>query len=229
IAAGEAIVAVQLAGAPFVADGQDADLLICRREGTLHAIPRDAMTARPVRSEDGARRLAAVEVRTSPKTRMAQNRDAIARATDRGAAATAALLNGIAIRMLEMTVEYVRTREQFGRPVGSFQAVKHKLAGAFVRIESSRAAAWYAAYAIASRLPDASLAASVAKAVAAESESLMNTEALQCHGGIGFTWEHDLHMWMKRGKSLESSFGTAAEHRLRVAEHALTEGARADA
>ncbi|MGH2728725.1 MAG: acyl-CoA dehydrogenase family protein, partial [Actinomycetota bacterium] len=111
---------------------------------------------------------------------------------------------------------------------GSFQAVKHKLASAFVRIESARAAAWYAAYAIARRLPDASLAASVAKAVAAESEALMNTEALQCHGGIGFTWEHDLHMWMKRGKSLESSFGSAADHRARVAEQALEE-ARANA
>lgn len=219
IVSGEAIVAVRLGDAPFVVDAGDADLLLIEREGELHAVPRGSFTATPVRSDDGARRIYSVDARTGPDTRIPGS---AANALDRGAAAVASVLNGIAMRMLEMTLEHVKTRQQFGRPVGSFQAVKHKLAGAHVRVESSRAAAWYAAYAIASGLPDRSLAASVAKAVASESEAIANTEALQCHAGIGFTWEHDLHLWMKRGKALEASFGTAAEHRARVAAHVMS-------
>jgi alkylation response protein AidB-like acyl-CoA dehydrogenase len=222
IASGEAIVAVQLGGAPFVVDAGDADLLLLERDGELHALPRDTFTATPVGSDDKARRLFAVEARPTADTRLS---GAAADASDRGAAAVAAVLNGISMRMLDMTLEHVKTREQFGKPVGSFQAVKHKLASAHVRVESARAAAWYAAFAIGAGLPDRSLAASVAKVVAAEAEAIANAEALQCHGGIGFTWEHDLHMWMKRGNALEASFGTAAEHRARVAAHVLSEQA----
>ncbi|MEX2555780.1 MAG: acyl-CoA dehydrogenase family protein [Actinomycetota bacterium] len=224
VASGEAIVAVQLGGAPFVVDAGDADLLLLERDGELHALPHDAFTATPVQSDDKARRLYAVNAHTGSETRIAGDAGV---ALDRGAAAVAAVLNGISMRMLEMTLEHVKTREQFGKPVGSFQAVKHKLASAHVRVESARAAAWYAAFAIGAGLPDRSLAASVAKVVAAEAEAIANAEALQCHGGIGFTWEHDLHMWMKRGKALEASFGTAAEHRARVAAHVLSEQADA--
>ena len=224
IASGDAIVAVQLGDAPFVVDAGDADLLLLERDGELHAIPRDAFTASPVGSDDKARRLFAVDARASAGTRL----DGAAEgARDRGAAAVAAVLNGISMRMLDMTLEHVKTREQFGKPVGSFQAVKHKLASAYVRLESARAAAWYAAFAIGAGLPDRSLAASAAKVVAAEAEAIANAEALQCHGGIGFTWEHDLHMWMKRGKALEASFGTAAEHRARVAAHVFSETGQA--
>jgi len=220
IASGEAIVAVQLGGAPFVVDAGDADLLLLERDGELHALPRDAFTATPVGSDDKARRLFAVDARPGAATAL---KGAAGVALDRGAAAVAAVLNGISMRMLDMTLEHVKVREQFGKPVGTFQAVKHKLATAHVRVESARAAAWYAAFAIGAGLPDRSLAASVAKVVAAEAEAIANAEALQCHGGIGFTWEHDLHMWMKRGNALEASFGTAAEHRARVAAHVLSE------
>ena len=223
IASGEAIVAVQLGGAPFVVDAGDADLLLLERDGELHALPPEDFTATAVASDDKARRLFAVDARPTEGTRLP---GAAADASDRGAAAVAAVLNGISMRMLDMTLEHVKTREQFGKPVGSFQAVKHKLASAHVRVESARAAAWYAAFAIGAGAPDLSLAASVAKVVAAEAGAIANAEALQCHGGIGFTWEHDLHMWMKRGMALEASFGTAAEHRARVAEHVLTEVSR---
>ncbi|MGH2786193.1 MAG: acyl-CoA dehydrogenase family protein [Actinomycetota bacterium] len=220
ITSGDAIVAVQLAGAPFVVDAADADLLLLERDGALHAVPRDAITATPVRSDDGARLLFSVEAREDGASRLDVPP---AEAAARGAAAVAAVLNGISSRMLDMTLEYVKQREQFGRPVGTFQAVKHKLASAYVRIESARAAAWYAAFAIASELPDRSLAASAAKVVAAEAHAIANAEALQCHGGIGFTWEHDLHLWMKRGNALAASYGTASEHRARVADHVLSE------
>lgn len=223
IAAGEAIVAVQLGGAPFVVDAGDADLLLIESDGALHAVPRSGFTATPVRSDDKARRLFQVDAQLDAATKLDASP---AEAMDRGAAAVAAVLNGIASRMLDMTLAYVKEREQFGRPVGVFQAVKHKLASAYVRVESARAAAWYAAFAIGSGLTDRSLAASAAKVVAAEAEAIANAEALQCHGGIGFTWEHDLHLWMKRGKALEASYGTAAEHRARVADHVLSEVSR---
>jgi alkylation response protein AidB-like acyl-CoA dehydrogenase len=227
IARGEAIVSVQIAGAPYAVDADDADLLLLERGGELHALSRDAFGARPVRSIDGARRIFEIDARPSDDTRLSGGAGGAARAVERGAAAVAAFLNGLAQRMLEMTIEYVRARHQFGRPVGSFQAVKHKLADAHVLLESSRAAAWYAAYAIANDLPDRAVATSVAKATAAEAESFVNLVALQCHGGIGFTWEHDLHLWLKRGKALEGAFGTAAEHRKRLASHVFGGGTRA--
>jgi alkylation response protein AidB-like acyl-CoA dehydrogenase len=147
----------------------------------------------------------------------------------RGVVSTAAVLDGIGLHLLETTVEYVKGRSQFGRPVGSFQAVKHRLADAYVLLESSRPAAWYAAYALANDLPDRELAASVAKAYASDAEAFINREALQLHGGIGFTWEHDLHLWLKRGKALERWFGSAREHRGRIAAHLFDDGARSSA
>jgi alkylation response protein AidB-like acyl-CoA dehydrogenase len=117
-----------------------------------------------------------------------------------------------------MTVAYVKQREQFGRRIGSFQAVQHKLAETLLLVDSARAAVYYAAYALASDAPDASTAASVAKAYASDAERRANAEALQLHGGIGFTWEHDLHLWLKRGKALELQYGDADWHRRRIAD-----------
>jgi alkylation response protein AidB-like acyl-CoA dehydrogenase len=217
VAAGEAVVTVQLGGAPVVADAHVADLVIVERDGELHALPRGRFEATPQPALDRARRLASVEAATAEDTRMAGGRHAAARAWERAAWGTAALLNGIARRLLDMTVRHVREREQFGRPVGSFQAVKHKLAETLLVVETSRAATWYAAYAIARDLDDRSAAVSVAKAYASDAEGKANQEALQCHGGIGFTWEHDLHLWLKRGKALEAAYGSAAAHRERLA------------
>ena len=137
---------------------------------------------------------------------------------NRGAMAAAAFLNGVSLRLVEMTLDHVASRHQFGKPIGSFQAIKHRLAEMHVALESARPAAWYAAYAIAHGLPDASEAASVAKIAANEAHALINREALQCHGGIGFTWEHDLHLWLKRGLAVMQSYGTAREHRARLAQ-----------
>ncbi|HYZ93533.1 MAG TPA: acyl-CoA dehydrogenase family protein [Actinomycetota bacterium] len=137
---------------------------------------------------------------------------------------TASLLNGVAAQLLRMTLEHVKDREQFGKPVGSFQAVKHKLASMHVAIESSRPATWYAAYAIANGLEQAGIAACVAKIAANDTEALCNREALQCHGGIGFTWEHDLHFWLKRGMALRTSFGSSVALRRRLLDvHTIEE------
>ncbi|MFN2543073.1 MAG: acyl-CoA dehydrogenase family protein [Actinomycetota bacterium] len=219
IVGGDAMVAVQLAGSPFVVDADIADLLLLERESELHAVPGPGFVVRPVPSEDRARRLFEVDADTSPATRMAGGAAEGAEAGRRGAWATAAMLNGLAVRMLEMTLEHVRSREQFRRPVGSFQAVKHRLADAHVLIDAARAAAWYAANALATNDPDREIAVRVAKAAAADAESFMNNAALQLHGGIGFTWEHDLHFWLKRGNALRPAYGSARHHRAALSEH----------
>ncbi len=123
---------------------------------------------------------------------------------------------GTGERLLEMTTEYVGIREQFGRPLGSFQSVKHKLADMLTLVKGARAATYYAAMALDAHAPDASLAASVAKAFTGESMSTVAAEALQTHGGIGFTWEHDLHLYLRRAKVDEILFGGTAEHQERI-------------
>ncbi len=214
VAAGEAVLTVGLHGAPLVADAHIADLLLLEAPGgVLHALPRDRFSATPQPSLDGARRVFTVEAETGDDTRLPGGADAAARAWDRGVAGTAALLNGLAQRMLDMSVSYAKERVQFGRPVGSFQAVKHLLAEVLLVVETSKAAAWYAAYAIAADLADRSEAAAIAKAYASDAEAKANTDALQVHGGIGFTWEHDLHLYLKRGVALERAYGTARAHR----------------
>ena len=219
IAAGDAIVAVKLDAQPFATDAHVADLLLLEREGALHAVPKDRFTAVVQPSMDGSRRPCSVAAEVGDDTRMPGDAaTAAAAAFDRGAWATAAVLNGIGQKLLEMTTAYVKERHQFGRPVGSFQAVKHHLADALLVVETARAAAWYTALAIAEGRPDRSEAVSVAKSAASDAAATANHAALQCHGGIGFTWEHDLHLWLKRGKALEAAFGSASWHRARLAE-----------
>jgi alkylation response protein AidB-like acyl-CoA dehydrogenase len=216
IAAGEALVAVSFADEAFAIDADAADLLIVERDGEVHALPKSRFTAAPVRSEDGVRRLFEVEAETDDSTRTrADGRLARFRAV----AAISAVLNGVAMRLLELTLEHVKSRTQFGRTVGSFQAVKHKLAEVHIGIDSARPAAWYAAYLLAKRDPGAVMAARVAKIAANDAAHRANVEALQLHGGIGFTWEHDLHFWLKRGLALEAACGTSADHRRALAAH----------
>jgi alkylation response protein AidB-like acyl-CoA dehydrogenase len=178
--------------------------------------------AESIASIDRARplaRLRAADLRD--ENRLNGGEDTMRYAVSQGVFGTACVQNGIAMRLLEMTLEYVKDREQFGRPVGSFQAIKHKLADMHTALASSRPAAWYAGYALATNADDASEAAAVAKVAASETEALCNREALQCHGGIGFTWEHDLHLWLKRGITLRSTFGDASLHRRGLANRLL--------
>lgn len=217
IAAGEAIVTVRLGDEPVALDADVADALLIEVDGALHLVGSDSFTATPAASIDGARRVFRVEATTSDATLLTDDAAHVARAFDRAATATASWLNGLGQRLLEMSVAYVSEREQFGRPVGSFQAVKHLLAETVLEVETSRAATWYAAYAVQHDLPDRVEAVSVAKSYASDAARLANTNALQAHGGIGFTWEHDLHLWLKRGKALEGAYGTAAWHRERIA------------
>jgi alkylation response protein AidB-like acyl-CoA dehydrogenase len=136
---------------------------------------------------------------------------------DRAAVLAANDLAGIAREALTRTVDYVKTREQFGRPVGSFQALKHALADLLVAVTMAEHAGWYAAYALDADLPDALQAVSVAKAKATETARDVTAAMIQFHGGIGYAWEHDAHFYFKRAKRLEFSYGDQAQHLDRVA------------
>jgi alkylation response protein AidB-like acyl-CoA dehydrogenase len=131
---------------------------------------------------------------------------------DAGAVLTAADSLGVGERLLEMTVGYVQVREQFGRPIGSFQSVKHKLADMLTTLKGARAATYYAAMALDAGAADAASASSAAKAFTGEGVAALAGEALQTHGGIGFTWEHDLHLYLRRAKVNEVLYGAPAEH-----------------
>jgi alkylation response protein AidB-like acyl-CoA dehydrogenase len=137
---------------------------------------------------------------------------------DRGAVGAAAELLGGAARVLEMAAQYAKDRVQFDQPIGSFQAVKHRCADMVVDVEGMRSSTWYAAWAIAAGEPDSSIAASTAKVWCSDAAKRVMASGLQVHGGIGFTWEHDLHLYMKRSQFAGLSYGDASFHRDRVAE-----------
>ena len=131
----------------------------------------------------------------------------------RSAVGAAAEMLGAARRCLEMSVEYARVRQQFGQPIGAFQAVKHACAEMLMEVENAHAATYYAAWALAADAPDAALAASVAKSFVGEAARKVCGTAIQVHGGIGFTWDYDLHLYFKRAKHLEALYGDAELHR----------------
>jgi alkylation response protein AidB-like acyl-CoA dehydrogenase len=141
-----------------------------------------------------------------------------ARAADVAAVALAAESVGVARRALDMAVQYAKEREQFGRPIGAYQAVSHVCAQMLLEVEGARSTTLYAAWALDHEPETGPLAASMAKAYASDAGWRVPAAALQVHGGIGFTWEHDLHLWLKRGKANAYLWGDAREHRARVAE-----------
>jgi alkylation response protein AidB-like acyl-CoA dehydrogenase len=136
---------------------------------------------------------------------------------DRAAVGVSAELLGVASKAMELAVEYAKVREQFGKPIGSFQAVKHRCADMLVDVEGMRSSVYWAAWCVGAGDPDASVAASTAKAWCADASKRVLASALQVHGGIGFTWEHDLHLYLKRAQLDQVSFGDAVFHRDRLA------------
>jgi len=142
----------------------------------------------------------------------------LSRVVDRGKVGLAAEMCGGAQKVLEMSVDYAKVREQFGKPIGSFQAIQHKCANMLVEVESSKSITYYAAWAVANNVPEAALAAAMAKAYTSDAYRHTAGEGIQIHGGIGFTWEHDMHIYFKRAKSSEVTFGDATWNRELVAQ-----------
>ena len=200
-----------IAGAPFALYADTVDMVVAQRGAQL---VRAAVGARRP-SVDGSRRL--FEVRADGEMLDLD----LAVVAERAALAAAAQLIGLAQHMLDMSVAYVGQREQFGKPVGSFQAVKHHLADAALRLEFARPCVHRAAWVLANAQRDVQVAVSLAKAQASEAALLAARKALQVHGAIGYTVEYDLHMWMKRAWALAAAWGDAAWHRARVKDAIL--------
>jgi alkylation response protein AidB-like acyl-CoA dehydrogenase len=221
VAAGAARLAVGHPVSPFVADAHVADLLLLAHgEDELHAVAAAGARLVAEPANDPSQRLFHVEWTPDPATcaaRGAAARALLDAALDRGALASAAQLVGAAERCLELAVAYAGQREQFGRPIGSFQAVKHQLADAKVRLEYARPAVWRAAWSVANGHPRRALHVSQAKVQAGLAAQRAARSALQVHGAIGYTWEQDLHLWLRRCWSLELAWGSGAFHLARAA------------
>ncbi|HEY8478451.1 MAG TPA: acyl-CoA dehydrogenase family protein [Spirillospora sp.] len=219
----------------FVIDGHVADLLLVAATGPdgvgVYAVETTAengagLTRTPLAVLDQTRKLARIELDGVPARRVG-GEAALARALDVAAVALAAEALGGAQKTLDMTVEYARTRHQFGRPIGSFQAVKHRCADMFVLVESARSAVLHAATVADEDPAGLPAAAALAKAYSTDAYARTAGEAIQLHGGIGFTWEHDAHLYFKRARSSLELFGTPERHRERLAALAGITGAGA--
>jgi alkylation response protein AidB-like acyl-CoA dehydrogenase len=168
---------------------------------------------------DSLRRLCRVSTEGVQRQRFAgAARAALAAAHRQGAVAVAHELVGVAQATLDMAVAHARQREQFGRPIGAYQAISHRCADMFVAVESARSHAYFAAWAIDAHDPGADLTASQAKASASHAAVVCAEGCIQVHGGIGFTWEHDAHLYLKRARSGAALLGTASQHRRRIAD-----------
>ena len=165
---------------------------------------------------DLTRPIAWLELERTPAWRLG-GADLVDALLDLGATATSLEMLGGASRVLDLAVEYAKERVQFGRPIGSFQAVKHRCADMLVDVEGMRSTSYWAAWCLAADDPDQSIAASTAKTWGSDASKRVMASALQVHGGIGFTWEHDLHLFLKRAQLDQLSFGDAVVHRARLA------------
>jgi alkylation response protein AidB-like acyl-CoA dehydrogenase len=211
----------------FVVDGHTAELLlVCARENDgagVWIVEPDApgVSRAAIASLDPTRKLATVRlegVRVPASARLpAAGASLVERVLDRARAALAAEQVGGAARCLELSVEYAKTRMQFGRPIGSFQAIKHKCADLLVLVESARSAAYWAAFAAAASEDELPEAAALAQSYCSETFLRAAGETIQIHGGIGFTWEHDAHLYFRRARSSATLLGSAPEARERLA------------
>jgi alkylation response protein AidB-like acyl-CoA dehydrogenase len=217
----------------YVVEGDAVDelVVVCRNETSGDAgvravvVPVAATSTTPVHAFDGSRRLAHVRldgVRVA-RDRVLGNGDASAaaalrRAIEEATVSVALEMVGTAQTIFDTTLEYAKQREQFGVPIGSFQAVKHKFADMLVALERARSLGYFAALTIAEDDPRRTSATSVAKAAAGDCQRLLAKEGIQVHGGIGYTWEHDMHLYVKRIKSGDPLFGGGAWHRARIAD-----------
>lgn len=220
IASGEAKVAVGLSQNLLVADAHIADLLLLQNGDEIHAVMKKHVTLVHNPSVDPSRKLYSVQWTPSTATCVAKGAKAktlIEQAFNRGALGAAAQALGLARRMIDISVKYTSDRQQFGKAIGSFQAVKHRMANVAVPLEYSKAVVARAAYSLAQGHVDAAAHISHAKLVACEAAVAAAKNSIQVHGAMGYTWEVDLHIYMKKAWALNNTWGDVAFHKERVA------------
>jgi alkylation response protein AidB-like acyl-CoA dehydrogenase len=227
IASGQGRVVVGLEQNQLVEDAHLADLLILEQGGELFAVSRDQVSLRHNASVDPSRRLYAVELDAEAAPIATGDRAAalVRAALNRGALGCAAQSLGLAQRMIDLSVHYTAERQQFGKPIGSFQAVKHLMANVAVSLEYARAPVHRAAYSIAHADPAASLHVAHAKLAACDAAALAAKNSIQVHGAMGYTWEVDLHIYMKKAWALAHTWGDAGYHKQQVSTHIFADGA----
>ncbi len=218
----------KLSGAKhYVLDGHTAGLIIVAARTaagvSLFAVDGDAagMTRTPLATMDQTRKQAKIELSDTPARLIGSDGsgwDIMTRVLDRAAVGLAAEQVGGAQMVLDMAVEYAKVRVQFGRPIGSFQAIKHKCADMLLQVESAKSAAYYAAWCASEDNDELPAMASLAKSYCSEAYFHATAENIQIHGGIGFTWEHPAHLYFKRAKSSELLFGDPTYHRELLAQ-----------
>jgi alkylation response protein AidB-like acyl-CoA dehydrogenase len=218
----------------FVVEGDVVDelVVVAREPGSVGdegvravVVPVAAVRVRPANVLDASRRYAHVDL---DGVRVERDRvlgdggasatTALRRAIEEATVATALEMVGTAQSIFDVTLDYAKHREQFGVPIGSFQAIKHKFADMIVLLERARATGYFAALTIAEDDTRRTTATSVAKVAAGDCQRMLAKEGIQIHGGIGYTWEHDMHLYVKRVKSLEPLFGSSSTHRARIAD-----------
>jgi alkylation response protein AidB-like acyl-CoA dehydrogenase len=211
----------------FVIDGSTADLILVAgrtaKGVSLFAVESGAagLTRTALATMDQTRKQARIEFSGTPARLVGEDGGAgpaLSRTLDLAAVALAAEQVGGAQRCLDMAVDYAKTRIQFGRPIGSFQAIKHKCADMLLEVESAKSAAYYAGWAAAEDSDELPVVASLAKSYCSEAYFHAAAENIQIHGGIGFTWEHDAHLYFKRAKSSELLLGDPSYHRELLAQ-----------
>ena len=214
----------------YVLDGDRADeIAVAARvdagDGVgLFVVPQEAVKAQRMVELDASRPLAHLRfegVRVEPSRVLGAPgacAPALGRALEQATVAAALECVGTCQTLLDRTVEHAKTRRQFGHPIGFFQAIQHKCVDMFVQVEKARATAYFAMLAVAEDDARRTLAASMAKAAASDCQRIVCKEGIQIHGGMGYTWESDVQLYVKRAKTLDALFGTGPQHRQRVAD-----------
>jgi alkylation response protein AidB-like acyl-CoA dehydrogenase len=205
-------------GTKYVAHADVADTIVLEHAGTLYAVPRDAAQLQPVETIDAARPLFLITWDFESRTALEAGTNL---ALLRAALGASAELLGLASRCIEMAADYAKERHQFGKPIGSFQAVKHKLADALLHLEFARPVVYRAAWSLAQDETTKERDVSMAKVFAGDAANGAARAALQTLGAIGYTQEHALHIWIKRIWALSAAWGNADHHRARIATAVL--------
>jgi len=203
-------------------EGQHADeLVVPRADGSVVVVPRSECTVEAITTFDRSRyaaRVSLAEGASVDADRVLARPEGLARAREEATAALAVEMVGTCQTIFDIALAYAKVREQFGVPIGSFQVIKHKFSDMYVALEKARATAYYAVLTIAEDDERRSLAVSMAKSAAGDAQRLIAQEGIQIMGGMGYTWEHDMHLYVKRAKSGDAMLGSASAHRAKVAE-----------
>jgi alkylation response protein AidB-like acyl-CoA dehydrogenase len=209
----------------FVTDAAVADFIVVVARNGVFVVEAKAagMRITPMSGMDLTRKLYAVHFDNTPAEKIGET-IGLSKAFDIATAALAAEMVGGMQRTLDITVEYAKMRKQFGKPIGMFQAVQHHCADMYLETESSRSSAYYAAWTLEENTPDAATAVSIAKMYASDAARMVGNRGIQVHGGMGFTWENDVHLYYRRAKASETAFGDATFHRERIARLVIDSG-----